>query len=43
MKAQVIRSRWIVARISSGSKWSATTTVAPSDIMMMTKAGAALW
>ena len=43
MKPQVTRSRAMSARICSGSKWSVTTTLAPSDIMMRAKAGAALW
>jgi hypothetical protein len=42
-KAQVTRSFSISASVASGSKWSIRTTLAPSENIIATKAGAALW
>ena len=37
----VTRSFWMMSSTPSGSKWFISTTVAPSDIMIATNAGAA--
>ena len=42
ISVHVTRSRWITSSACSGSKWFINTTVAPSDIMIATNAGAAL-